>query len=44
MNPKKKNKKRIWIPVKRADKFQDKRTKRKRTRATQLKSVLKEQL
>jgi len=35
-------KKRIWMPKVRATKFQDRRTKRERTRETQLRRILKE--
>ena len=35
-------KKRIWMPIKRAETFQDKRTKRERTRGAKFRKVLKE--
>lgn len=39
---KRQEKKRIWMPVKRADVFQDRREKRERTRGSQFRKALKE--
>jgi hypothetical protein len=35
-------KKRIWIPKKRAEKFEDKRTKRQKTRQAKFQKIIKE--
>jgi hypothetical protein len=35
-------KKRVWMPVKRAETFKDKRTKRERTRGAKFRKVLRE--
>ena len=39
---KKPQKKRVWIPQKRADVFQDRRERRERTRGSQFRKALKE--